>query len=149
MRAERITRQQLVRMGDPAYVCTHRLPDDVRRAVWAILACRTARLGGPVQACPEGQRERFWSHACRQRRCPLYAWVQLDGWGATQKSRLVAYTPDQASGTMPHALTVLWRATVAVRCRRLWARVHDPLVELRGEGQDLGARPGIRVMRHP
>ena len=36
----------------PAYEQTHPLPVHVRRAARAIMQCRTAALGGHIQACP-------------------------------------------------------------------------------------------------
>jgi hypothetical protein len=33
------------------------------------MQCRTAALGGPIQACPDGHRSRLWSTAWRHRSC--------------------------------------------------------------------------------
>jgi hypothetical protein len=52
------TVQQILQQGYTAFACHHPLPGSVRKAVWALLACRTARLGGHIQACPEGHVER-------------------------------------------------------------------------------------------
>jgi hypothetical protein len=76
-------------MGYAAYERQHPLPDYVRRAVRAILACRTAVLGGHVQACPEGHVERIWYNSCRHRMCPQCAWVQTERWLDKQKARLL------------------------------------------------------------
>jgi hypothetical protein len=48
LQTDTITLQTILQRGYAAYERTHRLPDYVRRAVWAILACRTAVLGGHV-----------------------------------------------------------------------------------------------------
>jgi Transposase zinc-binding domain/Putative transposase len=117
--------------------------------VWAILAaCRTALLGGHVQACPEGHLERIWYNACRHRLCPPCAWIQIAGWIANQKARLLACDHDHAIFTMPHELNTLWLANVDVMSRRLFASVHDTRFELLGDGTSLGARPGIIATRH-
>src|ERR671932_63147 len=42
----------------PAYEQTHPLPAHVRKAARAIMQCRTAVLGGHVQACPDGHMAR-------------------------------------------------------------------------------------------
>jgi hypothetical protein len=57
---DQLTLHTILRVGYAAYERRHPLPDDGRRAVWPILACRTAILGGHVQACPEGHVERIW-----------------------------------------------------------------------------------------
>jgi putative transposase len=48
----KVTLQSMLQQGYKAYEPSHPLPGDGRRAVHAILACRTALLGGHVQACP-------------------------------------------------------------------------------------------------
>ena len=64
-----LTCQTMLPLGDETSARMQALPDDVRRAVWALLACRTARLGGHVQACPDGHMERIWYNSCRHRMC--------------------------------------------------------------------------------
>ena len=148
MRADKITLQQLLRMGYTAYACKHRLPDSVCRAVWAILACRTAMLGGHVQACPDGHVERIWYNSCRHRTCPQCAWVQIERWLAKQQARLLACEHDHVIFTIPHELNDLWLANVAVMTQLLLASVHDTLCELLGDPKYLGARPGIIATLH-
>jgi hypothetical protein len=148
LRAEKLTLQQIVRMGSTAYACPHRLPDAGRRAVWALLVCRTARLGGHVQACPDGPVERIWYHACRHRTCPHWAWGQIDRWLAKQQARRLACEHYHVLFTIPHERNDLWLANVAVRTQRLCASVHDTLWELLGDPQYLGARPGIIAPLH-
>ena len=101
------------------------LPSYVRRAVQAILACRTARLGGHVQACPEGQVARIWDNSCRHRMCPPCAWLQVERWLIKQTARLLACEHDQVMFTMPSELPGLWLANVAVMTTLLLASVRD------------------------
>ena len=148
MRADTLTLQMILQLGYAAYERSHPLPDYVRRAVWAILACRTAVLGGHIQACPDGHVERIWYNSCRHRMCPPCAWVQVERWLTKQKARLLACEHYHAIFTMPHALNDLWLANVAAMSRLLFASVHDTLVELLGDGKYLGARPGIIATLH-
>jgi hypothetical protein len=148
LRADTITLQQILRLGYAAYARHHRLPDSVRRAVWAILACRTARLGGHGQACPAGHVERVWDNACRHRMCPPCAWVPVERWLAKQTGRLLACEHDHVIFTLPHELPALWRAPVDVMSGLLCASVHDTWLELLGDAQYLGARPGLIATRH-
>ncbi len=46
------TVQKIFEKGYPTYEQMHRLPNHIRKAARSILACRTAALGGYVQACP-------------------------------------------------------------------------------------------------
>ena len=148
MGSDRITLQTILHMGSAAYERRHPLPDYVRRAVWAILVCRTAVLGGHVQACPEGHVEHIWYNSCRHRMCPQCAWVQVERWLARQKARLLACDHYHVIFTMPHELNDLWLANVGGMSRLLFASVHDTLLELLGDGKYLGATPGIIATLH-
>jgi hypothetical protein len=148
LQTDTITLQTILQRGYAAYERTHRLPDYVRRAVWAILACRTAVLGGHVQVCPEGHVERIWYNSCRHRMCPQCAWVQVERWLARQKARLLACEHYHVIFTIPHELNDLWLANVEAMSQLLFASVHDTLVELLGDPKYLGARPGIIATLH-
>ena len=144
----KITLQKILQLGYAAYERSHALPDRVRRAVWAILAGRTARLGGHVQACPEGHIERIWYNSCRHRMCPQCAWVQVERWLERQKTRLLACEHYHVIFTMPHELNELWLANVAGMTQLLCASVHDTLLTLLGDPKYLGAKPGISATLH-
>jgi len=148
LRTDKLTLQTILRLGYAAYERCHPLPDSVRHAVWAILACRTALLGGHVQACPEGHIERIWYNSCRHRMCPQCAWVQTERWLARQKARLLACAHYHVIFTIPHELNDLWLANVEAMSQLLFASVHDTLVELLGDPKYLGARPGIIATLH-
>jgi hypothetical protein len=132
---DQITLQKIRQIGDDADARTHGLADYVRRAVWALFACRTAVLGGHVQACPEGHLERIWYHSCRHRMCPQCAWVQIERWLAKQRARLLTCDHYHVIFTIPHELHALWLANVEVMSGLLCASVHDTLLELRGDRQ--------------
>ena len=148
MDTNKSTLQTILQLGYAAYERSHVLPDHVRRAVWAILACRTALLGGHVQACPEGHVERIWSTSCRHRMCPQCAWGQVERWLTKQKARLLACDHDHVILTMPHECNDLWLANVEGMSTRLFASVHDTLLELLGDEKYLGAKPGIIATLH-
>ena len=143
-----VTIQQILHQGYTAFERSHPLPGYVRRAVWALMACRTAVLGGHVQRCPEGHCERIWYNSCRHRLCPQCAWLQIERWLVRQQARLLACEHYHAIFTMPHALNDLWLANVAVMSGLLCASVHDTLLELLSDAKYLGAKPGIIATRH-
>jgi Putative transposase/Transposase zinc-binding domain len=116
--------------------------------VWALLACRTARLGGHLQACPEGHVERVWYHSCRHRLCPQWAWLQVERWLARQRARLLACEHDHVIFTMPDELRGLWLAHVRAMTNLVFATVHETLDELLGDAKYLGACPGLIAALH-
>jgi hypothetical protein len=148
LRADKLTLQRILDLGYAAYERSHPLPEYVRRAAWAILACRTAVLGGHVQACPEGHMEWVWYNSCRHRMCPQCAWVLVERWLAKQKARLLACEHDHVIFTIPPELNELWLANVEGMSQLLFASVHATLVELLGDGKYLGAKPGIIATLH-
>jgi len=48
-----VTIQGIMKSGYEAYEKVHKLPEHVRKAAQALMKCRTAELGGHMQACPE------------------------------------------------------------------------------------------------
>jgi Putative transposase/Transposase zinc-binding domain len=144
----RVTVQQILHQGYAAFAQRHPLPGYVRKAVWALLACRTAVLGGHVQCCPDGHFERVWYNSCRHRLCPPCAWLQVERWLDQQRARLLACDHYHVIFTMPSELHDLWRANVAVMTTLLFASVRDPLLELLGDEAYLGAKPGIIATLH-
>ena len=109
-----VTLQTIFQEAFPAYEQTHPLPAYVRRAARAIMQCRTAALGGHVQACPDGHMSRIWYNSCRHRSCPQCAYLQTERWLALQRARLLACDHSHVICTLPHDLHPLWLANVPV-----------------------------------
>ena len=62
---------------------SHKLSAPQYRAARALSVCRTAKLGGHVQRCPNGHVERVWYNSCRQRACPqCNGLAKSSGWSA-------------------------------------------------------------------
>jgi hypothetical protein len=95
---------QILQRGDAVFEEHYTLPAYVRKAVGALLACRTARLGGHIQACPEGHVERVWYNSCRHGRCAPYVWLQVERWRVRQRPRLLACDHDHVIFTVPDEL---------------------------------------------
>ena len=143
-----VTVQQILHQGYTAFAQSHPLPAFVRKAVWALMACRTARLGGHIQACPEGHVERVWYNSCRHRRCPQCAWLQVERWLTRQKARLLACDHDHVILTRPAELRGLWLTNVRVMTQLFFATVRATLDALLGDVHYLGAQPGFIVALH-
>jgi hypothetical protein len=143
-----LTVQQILHHGYAAFERGHPLPAYVRKAAWALLVCRTAVLGGHIQACAEGHVERVWYNSCRHRLCPQCAWLQVERWLVRQKARLLACDHYHVIFTMPHELNDLWLANVAAMTQLLFATVHEALDQLLGDEMYLGACPGLIAALH-
>jgi hypothetical protein len=143
-----VTLQTIFQDAFPAYEQTHPLPTHVRRAARAIMQCRTAALGGHVQACPEGHMARIWYNSCRHRSCPQCAYLQTERWLALQRARLLACDHDHVIFTLPHDLNPLWLANIPVMTTLLLQAVRDTLGTLLADPKYLGAQPGILRALH-
>ena len=60
----------LLRTHGAAYLASHPRPNRKMKAWRAIVACRTAVLGGPVTQCDACGVRRHVYHSCRNRHCP-------------------------------------------------------------------------------
>ena len=138
----RPTLQDIFCQHYPAYEQTYPLPAHVRKAARAIMQCRTAALGGHVQACPEGHFSRVWYNSCRHRSCPQCAFLQIERWLVRQQARLLACDHYHVIFTLPHDLNALWLANVEVLSRLLFHAARETLCVLLGDAKYLGAQPG-------
>ena len=143
-----VTLQTIFQDAFPAYEQTYPLPAHVRRAARAIMPCRTAALGGHLQACPDGHVARIWSNSCRHRSCPPCASLQTERWLAMQRARLLACDHYHVLFTLPHDLNPLWLANVAGMTTLLFQAVRDTLVTLLAAPKYLGAPPGMLAALH-
>jgi hypothetical protein len=140
--------QQLLDAHYPAFEQTHPLPDHVREAVHCLRCCRTAALGGHVQACPDGHIERVWYNSCRHRFCPQCAQLQIAQWLERQKARLLSCDHYHVIFTLPSELHPLWLANVRELATVLFHAAWDTLSELLGDPKYLGATPGMIAALH-
>jgi hypothetical protein len=133
----------------PHYARTRRVPAHQRKAARAIMQCRTAALGGHVQACPEGHFSRIWYNSCRHRCCPQCAYIQSERWLAKQRARLLACDHYHVIFTVPHDLNSLWPLNLRQMTGLMFQCVRDTLMELLGDAKYLGAQPGLMLAFHP
>lgn len=143
-----VTLQTIFQEAFPAYEQTHPLPAHVRKAARAIMQCRTAALGGHVQACPDGHVSRIWYNSCRHRSCPQCAYLQTARWLARQRARLLACDHSHVIFTLPHDLNPLWVANVPLMSTLVFQAVRDTLGTLLADPKYLGAQPGMIAALH-
>jgi Putative transposase/Transposase zinc-binding domain len=143
-----VTLQTIFQDAFPTYEQRHALPTHVRRAAHALMQCRTAALGGHIQACPDGHVARVWYNSCRHRSCPQCAYLQTERWLRLQQARLLACDHYHVIFTLPHDLNPLWLANVPVMTTLVFQAVRDTLGALLADPKSLGAQPGILAALH-
>lgn len=144
----RATIQGIMKSGFAAFEKAHRLPAHVRKAARALMKCRTAELGGHVQACPEGHYQRQWYNSCRHRVCPQCNWLQIEQWLQKQNERLVKCGHYHMIFTPPHELNEIWFLNVRNMTDILFTAVRDTLYEFFLDARHIGGKPGIIAALH-
>jgi hypothetical protein len=114
----------------------------------AILACRTAELGGHVTRCTNGHIVGVWYNACRNRNCPRCAFARVQRWLERQAATLLGCAHHHLIFTIPHDLAFLWPANYSALGDLLFHAARDALFDLAADPRYLGARPGALVALH-
>jgi len=142
------TIQEVLQQGYDIFRKSRRLPRHVQQAARSLIACRTAVLGGHVQACPDGHVQRQWYNSCKHRMCPQCAFIQVERWLEKQKARLLGCHHFHVVFTISDELYDLWRINKKVLSRILFHSARDTLFELLGDEKYLGAQPGLIASLH-
>jgi hypothetical protein len=140
--------QEVLRRIYPEYCQTHRLPGYLHRAIWALMACRTAALGGHIEECPEGHVERHHYNSCKHRACPRCAFIEGQEWLTAKLALLLPCDYYHVIFTLPHDLNPLWRWNVRRMTALLFGTMRDTVYEFLQDPKYLGATPGILAALH-
>ena len=68
---------------------TGQIPSQQRKAMRAIVRCRTEALGGHIYQCQECEERRYSYHSCRNRHCPKCQHENGQEWLAEQQALLL------------------------------------------------------------
>jgi hypothetical protein len=143
-----ITIQQILNEHLDGLLGSRTLSAPQYRAARALSVCRTAKLGGHVQRCPNGHVERVWYNSCRHRACPQCNGLAKEQWLERTRARLIDCAHWHVVFTIPHELNVLWMLNTDAMMRALFAAARDTLLELLNDPRHLGAQPGILLALH-
>jgi len=144
----RATLQSIFKIGYAAYRRAFWVPAYIHKAAWSIMNCRTARLGGHRQVCPDGHFERNHYNSCGHRMCPQCAFLRVQKWLVRQRERLLACMHYHIIMTVPHDLNPLWRLNPQAMGEIYFRAVRETLFALLGDDKFMGARPGIIAALH-
>ena len=98
---------EVLRHFGPGYLRTHALSTAQARAWRAIVACRTAALGGERLRCDGCAAEQWRWHSCRNRHCPQCQSRARDAWRAARLAELLNVPYCHLVFTLPHELNAL------------------------------------------
>jgi hypothetical protein len=135
---------EVLRRHWPAYERKYRarlLPSH-RRAVTAILSCRTPALGGQLFRCECG-RQHFAYHSCNHRACPQCGHADATEWLARQRRRLLPVPYYLVTFTVPQPLRSIIRAHQKSLYPLLIRHAAAALLDVGRDHKDLGADLGL------
>ena len=116
------TLAQVLRHFGAGYLRTHALSTAQARAWRAIVASRTAALGGERLRCDGCGTEQWRWHSCRNRHCPQCQARARDAWRAARLAELLNVPYCHLVFTLPHELNALaavharWVDDTLMRC---------------------------------
>jgi hypothetical protein len=135
---------EVLRRHWPAYERKYRarlLPSH-RRAVAAILSCRTAALGGELYRCHCGQ-EHYAYHSCNHRACPKCGQADATEWLNRQRRKLLPVPYYLVTFTVPAQLRRLIRSHQKILYPLLLREAAYALLDVGRDHKDLGAQLGL------
>ncbi len=132
----------VLRRFGAAYLARHTLSTPQAKAWRAIVACRTAALGGQLLAC-EGCDYRHWQdHPCRNRHCPQCGARAKDAWLRGRLGEVLPVPYAHLVFTLPHRLNGLYGAHPRWVINTLFACAAQTLTEFAAEPKWMGVAGG-------
>jgi hypothetical protein len=119
------------------------------KAFRAIQRCRTAALGGHVDACPRcGYQAAISYNSCRNRHCPKCQAQARERWLTARERELLATSYFHVVFTVPHELNVLALDNQRVFYDLLFRASAQTSLEVAADPNHLGAEIGVISILH-
>jgi hypothetical protein len=145
-----LTLAEILRAPGDASVRTPggRLLPAQRRAMRAIVQCRTAALGGSLYRCGDCGHVDYRYHSCRNRHCPTCQEDRAQAWLERVRTRLLPCDHYLVTFTLPHQLHAVARAHPRVVYAALLREAAAALQTLADDRTWVGGRLGILAVLH-
>lgn len=132
----------------PAYLASRSLPRGGAKVWRAIVACRTAALGGHVDTCDACGATRHVYHSCRNRHCPRCQTRAKEAWVAARRREVLPVPYFHLVFTLPHDLNGLIAAAPRPIYEVLFRAVAATLNEFAANPRHLGGVPAFSLVLH-
>jgi hypothetical protein len=140
--------QEILRAGFAAFTQHQGTRRAVRRWAAAVMACRTAALGGHLWRCPAGHVHRVQYNSCKHRACPQCGGLASEQWLDRLRARLLTCDYYHLVFTVPHELNRLWQWNRVAFGELLLTTVRETLLTLTADPRWLGAQVGLVLSLH-
>ena len=138
----------IFRQFGPAYRSEHGLSWQQHKAINAIVACRTAALGGYIDQCDSCHYERITYCSCRNRHCPKCQALARERWLLARKQDLLPIRYFHVVLTIPDSLNPLALVNQKIVYDILFKAGSETLLELGRDPKHLGAEIGMIAVLH-
>ncbi len=118
------------------------------KVVRALTACRTAALGGHVDACDQCSYQQISYNSCRNRHCPKCQGSATAAWLDAQKENLLPVSYAHVVFTLPATLSPLALQNPRVLYNLLFQAASRTLLDVAANPRHLGARLGFLAILH-
>lgn len=139
--------QNLLRAYEPQ-LRKEKLPLHQRRAVEAVVGCRTERYGHTRFTCESGHGAIDVAHSCHHRSCRSCAKRAQHQWVESQQRRLLACPHFHVVFTLPSTYRVVWQYNRELMSKLLFDAARDTLTQVLGSLRFGGYSPGIIATLH-
>src|SRR2546430_1724677 len=119
-----------------------------RRVMGAITACRTAALGGHVEACDACGATRIAYNSCRNRHCPKCQGPAREAWLAARQAELLPVPYFHVVFTLPEPVAEIAFQNKAVVYDILFKAAAEAMTTLAANPRRLGAGIGFIAVLH-
>ena len=140
----------IFRAVGPAYRAAHagHLSLHQLKVMTAIENCRTAALGGHVEACEDCGHWRIAYNSCRNRHCPKCQGAAARTWLATREADLLPVDYFHVVFTLPAEVAAIAFYNKAVVYDLLFRAAAETMLTIAADTRHLGARIGITAVLH-
>ena len=140
----------IFRSAGPTYRATHagHLSLHQLKVMTAIENCRTAALGGHVEACEDCGHWRIAYNSCRNRHCPKCQGAAARTWLAEREADLLPVGYFHVVFTLPVEVADIAHQNKAVVYDLLFRAAADTMLTIAADPKHLGARVGITAVLH-
>ena len=114
----------------------------------AIVACRTAALGGHVERCEDCAHTRIAYNSCRNRHCPKCQWRAAAAWLAARQDELLPVPYYHVVFTLPAAIGAIAYQNKAKVYALLFKAAAETLMTIAADPKHLGADIGVTAVLH-
>lgn len=118
------------------------------KAFRALQNCRTAALGGHLDACPQCGFQAISYNSCRNRHCPKCQAQARERWLAAREQELLPTSYFHVVFTVPHELNLLALDNPRQFYHLLFTATAATLLEIAADPKHLGAEIGILSILH-